>query len=209
MKASDVYIRGRLLKDCELVVFGTREERNEAVDYLRSQGFSVRANQAMIGIFDELNKIGKYIKKYIGKPLIYGISRGDTKRSNRQLRFYFGVVIHGIRMFYEESGYYYTKEQVHLDCLVNIWGWKPVEETIGGRSIIRMDLMPSTGRMSVEDFTNFLKMIEVEYAEKGLNWTEYINDDDDEHNQEAENKGMEYEDEGDGTLNQYYQKYKK
>ena len=188
MVGSDVYVRGRLLNDCELVVFGSTAERDNAVQLLQDAGYSVRSNPAMVALIDDFSKISKYLKRYFLKPLVFGISRSNDKRSNRQLRFYFGVIIHGIRTFWKETtGEDYTKEQIHLDNLLNIYGWKPVEEVIAGRTVIRIDKAPSTGDMTVEDFTGFIRKIELEYAEKGLDWTRYI-------------------DEGDGTLNQYYEK---
>jgi len=206
MKTSDLFVRGRLIPDSSLIVFGDDLERVNAERLLRTNGFSFRSEKTKVAIINDFVKLHKYIKKFFNKELVFGISVSSEKRSLRQLRFYFGVIVHTIISFYKEHGEDYTKEQVHLDNLMNIWGWKPVEESVNGRLIIRLDTMPSTGAMSKETFSQFLKAIEKEYAYKGLDWSSVLDDKDG--NQVREGTGIPYVDSGDGTLNQYYERFK-
>lgn len=177
MNCSDSYFNGTLLKENDIVVFRVQDDKERALEALKNANIVFEHRKDKVLVIDDFVGLRKLLSKYEGKELSIGIKKAKTRRSTQQLRFYFGVIVQSIQVFLKETtGESYTKEQIHLDNLLNIWGWKPEVETVNGREIIDMNKAPSTGRMSVQDFSKFIELIELDYRHKGLDFPEYKED---------------------------------
>lgn len=77
-------------------------------------------------------KIAAYIKEHNGKRLEIRLSVVGAKRSNRQNRYYWGVVIaYQMDCFAERWGEIWDKDQVHDWNKNNIWHSEIIEEETG------------------------------------------------------------------------------
>lgn len=179
IKLSDIYVRGNLLMDNEIVIFGSISDRDRAMQLLNNAGIDFTNSRSMVVKIEDSNKLYKYLKKYNGQNLVLGVQRAAVKRTVGQLRFYFGILINHIRQFiYDNTGNMYTKEQIHMDNLLNIWGFTPEIEVINGREIVRMDKLPASGRMDTYEFNLFLEKVKLHYMEMGLIFPELREDSD-------------------------------
>lgn len=193
----EIFLSGRLIQDTELLVFGDTETRDKACHVLNSSGFDfIKAQQNVIVIDDPMELFWK-LKKFLNKSLEIILAPMKVTRTLRANRFYWGVLVHGIiEEHFKYTGERVDKQRVHMDNVINIWGWKPEVETIFGREVIRLDKIPSTSKMDRETFGQFIETI-FEYYSHPVDGRHVVYE------------LWQYIDEGDGTYNQYVKHYGK
>jgi hypothetical protein len=192
-----LFLRGRLLQDCELLSFGDNKTRDDAFNMLKANNYNPERVRQNVLLIDNPMELFFRLKKFTEIALEFIVQPMKVTRSLRQNRFYWGVLIHAIiEEHYKFTGELVDKDRVHLDNVINIWGWKPEIETVFGREVIRLDKAPSTSKMSKAIFSQFLDTIIAHYSipTDGRPFVYEL---------------WRYIDEGDGTYNQYIKKYGK
>lgn len=192
-----LFLRGSLIQDCDLVTLDDTKTRDKAFILLERSGYNVKKDQQSVLLVDNPMELFWRLKNLAGKALEFIVKPMRVTRSLRQNRFYWGVVVNAIiEEHYNYTGELVDKDRVHLDNVINIWGWKPEVEQIFGREVIRMDKAPSSSKMTKQEFSEFIDTIISHYSSPTENrpfvyqiW-QYIN-------------------EGDGTYNQYVLHYGK
>lgn len=197
-KKAQIYLKGRLLRDNEIVIL--RDSTNDAiaaVNLLNERGFDFRSVKQAVVLVEDTMELYFHLEQFTDKPLEIAVGELKISRSLRQNRFYWGVSVHGIIQEHKKhTGEIVTKERVHLDNLINIWGWKPEFETIFGREVMRFDNAPSSSKMTKEEFSQFIDKI-ISFYSTPVDGRSQVYE------------LWQYIDEGDGTYNQYIKEYGK
>lgn len=125
------------------------------------------------------------LRPYIGKTIIINIREYESKRSDKQNRWYWGVAIPIIKQFRRDTeGEEYTNDEIHYYNLTHVAGRKPVIKEIFGFETIVME-GKSTSEMSTKDFMDFKESLQKHFGEMDCNIpdpkddnfiTEYVNE---------------------------------
>jgi hypothetical protein len=108
-----------------------------------------------------------FAKQFEGKPLLLTVQILRKKRSDRQNRYYYGVVIPTIQAFHLEStGEYIERDEVHAFNLTNVLGVVPEFKTVFGEEIMIFRQKKSS-EMNTKEFAQFVDTLIAHWAEKG------------------------------------------
>ena len=109
-----------------------------------------------------------FLQKYIDKDVEIEVRLESKKRSDRQNRFYWGVVIPTIiKWQQEQEGIEYTKDEIHHFILKNIV--KPTVEVhpVMGEQVI-VYKTKTTSQMNTKEFNQFKEELQLYFAERGI-----------------------------------------
>jgi len=110
----------------------------------------------------------KVLAKFIGKEICLTIEPLVKKRSVRQNRYYWGVVVNYIKDYvYSTQGEKMSNDEIHYFNITGILGIKPEIKKIHDQEFIVIDYK-KTSEMTTIEFNIFVETIVKYWAEKGL-----------------------------------------
>lgn len=109
----------------------------------------------------------RLFRNLMDKELLVTVQPLRRRRSDRQNRYYWGVMIPTIRAFHKEStGESITPDEVHAYNLCTVLGQKPVIKEIMGVEVVSFE-QKRTSDMDTKDFTEFVDVLMHYWAERG------------------------------------------
>jgi hypothetical protein len=109
-----------------------------------------------------------FARVFHGKDLVLTIERLKRSRSDRQNRYYWGVVIPHIRHFHKHNnGEKISPEEVHVFNTQEIMGAKPQIKNVLGCDVLTVGFKRSS-EMTTAEFTDFIEKIRAYWLEFGL-----------------------------------------
>lgn len=117
-------------------------------------------------VIDKLNTRGlrQVLAKYRDIPLVITLAKLTKTRSDRQNRYYWGVVVPTIRAFFKETeGEIHTPEEVHTFVTTSVLGYRLELKVVGGIQIMVLQAK-RTSEMTTAEFEEAMTKIRDHFA---------------------------------------------
>ena len=117
---------------------------------------------------DDASLLFRALRGFAGKDLEVCIKELTQLRTDKQNRYWWGVLIPCIVSFHKETqGEVITPQEVHSYILINIAGHKVETKEVFGQTIISI-IGKTTSQMSKEEWSDLKTNVQEHFKEKGL-----------------------------------------
>jgi hypothetical protein len=119
-------------------------------------------------VLDHAPYLRRILNTWVGKKLEVNLKVLRNRRSDRQNRWWWGVVIPTVRRWlFETTGNLHEPEAVHIWLQQNVLGYSIRQEVILGITVFIVE-GKRTSQMTTVEFTNMVDVVVVFFAEKGV-----------------------------------------
>lgn len=108
------------------------------------------------------------LERFGDDVVLVSVAKPSKKRSDRQNRYYWGVVVKIVRDFVQNTqGEKVSPDEIHAFHLNSVLGVKPITRKVLGKEFIMFENR-KTSDMNTQEFTEFIEVIRNYWEERGV-----------------------------------------